>query len=142
MNDELKAGVTQPAVIFGNAQMEGAERRGWFIGHFIEAADLRGTDAIEVKWAMHTAGEKRLSTGDMQAQWSLNEVATTLSILIRGRFRLIFPDQEHILAQEGDYVFWAPGVPHTWLAEEDSVVLTVRYPSRSGDSVLHNQAAS
>jgi quercetin dioxygenase-like cupin family protein len=60
--------------------------------------------------------------------------ATTLSILVKGRFRLQFPEQEILLSREGDYALWLPGVPHYWSAEEDSVIVTVRWPSLSGDS--------
>ena len=116
-------------VVFGNTQVEGASRRGWFLGHFITPTDdPRSTNALEVKWAVHKAGEGR-------TQWATNVEATTLSILIKGRFRLQFPEQEILLSHEGDYVLWCPGVPHSWCAEDDSTILTVRWPSKSEDSV-------
>ena len=37
--------------------------------------------------------------------------------------------EEIVLSREGDYVRWVPGTDHTWKAEQDSVVLTVRWPS-------------
>jgi quercetin dioxygenase-like cupin family protein len=61
--------------------------------------------------------------------------ATTLSILVRGRFRYAFPGREILLRREGDYVMWPAGVPHAWTAEEDSIVLTVRWPSKPGDTI-------
>lgn len=116
-------------VVFGNANVEGTSRWGWFLGHFVTAADdPRSTNALEVKWAVHKAGEGR-------TQWATNVEATTLSILIKGRFRLQFPEQEILLSHEGDYALWCPGVPHSWCAEDDSTILTVRWPSKSGDSV-------
>lgn len=119
----------QPQVIFGNAGTEGAPRRGWFMGHFLDLPDdPRSTSELEVKWAIHEAGEGR-------NQWATNAEATTLSILINGRFSIQFPDQEFMLSREGDYVLWCPGVPHTWLAEETSTILTIRWPSKPGDSV-------
>jgi quercetin dioxygenase-like cupin family protein len=119
----------QPQVVFGNAQVEGASHWGWFIGHFVTPAeDPRSTSTVEVKWGVHQAGEGR-------PQWSMNAEATTLSILIQGQFRLQFPEQEVILSHEGDYVLWSPGVPHCWFAEAASTILTVRWPSKSGDSV-------
>ena len=39
-----------------------------------------------------------------------------------------------LLEREGDYALWPPGVAHDWLAEEASVVVTVRWPSLPGDS--------
>lgn len=119
----------QSQVVFGNAVTEGASRWGWFIGHFITPADdPRSTEALEVKWAIHKAGDTR-------TQWAVNTQATTLSVLIGGRFRLQFEDREIVLAREGDYVLWCPGVGHTWVAESDCTILTVRWPSLPGDSV-------
>jgi hypothetical protein len=117
-----------PKVVFGNASVEGANRWGWFLGHFITPTDdPRSTPLLEVKWGVHKAGDGR-------NQWATNVEATTLSILINGRFRLQFPEQEFVLSREGDYVLWCPGVPHYWSAEEDSTVLTVRWPSKPEDS--------
>jgi hypothetical protein len=117
-----------PKVVFGNASVEGANRWGWFLGHFITPTDdPRSTPLLEVKWGVHKAGDGR-------NQWATNVEATTLSILINGRFRLQFPEQEFVLSREGDYVLWCPGVPHYWSAEEDSTVVTVRWPSKPEDS--------
>jgi hypothetical protein len=115
-------------VHFGNAAVEGAPRRGWLVGHFLEGvADPRTTEGVAIKWGIHPAGEKRCA-------WAVNQEATTLSVLVQGRFRLTFPAESFLLERPGDYVIWAPGVPHHWAAEAPSVVLTVRWPSRS-DSV-------
>ena len=117
-----------PKVVFGNASVEGANRWGWFLGHFITPTDdPRSTPLLEVKWGVHKAGDGR-------TQWATNVEATTLSILINGRFRLQFPEQEFVLSREGDYVLWCPGVPHYWSAEENSTVVTVRWPSKPEDS--------
>ena len=62
---------------------------------------------------------------------------TSLSILVRGRFRLTFPDGEALLVTPGDYALWPPGVAHGWTAEEDCVVVTVRWPSRRDDQAEH-----
>lgn len=119
----------QSNVIFGNAPVEAENRWGWVMGHFLTPTDdPRSTPLLEVKWGVHKAGESR-------QQWAMNVEATTLSILIKGQFCLQFPEQQVILCHEGDYVLWLPGVPHTWSAEEDSTILTVRWPSKSGDSV-------
>ena len=116
-------------IIVGNAAVDGSSRWGWFIGHFIEPSDSpRSTSDVEVKWATHKAGEGR-------SEWAVNASATTLSIAIGGCFRLQFPDREVVLSQPGDYALWLPGVPHWWLAESDCTVLTVRWPSKPGDSV-------
>ena len=86
-----------PNVVFGNASVEGANRWGWFLGHFITPTDdPRSTLVLEVKWGIHKAGDGR-------TQWATNVEATTLSILINGRFRLQFSEQEFLLSREGDY---------------------------------------
>ncbi|MBW4565437.1 MAG: cupin domain-containing protein [Mojavia pulchra JT2-VF2] len=121
--------MTNNKVVFGNAAVEGANRWGWFLGHFITPVDdLRSTEVLEVKWGVHKAGDSR-------TQWAVNDQAATLSILINGQFRLQFEEQEIVLAREGDYVLWSAGVPHYWIAESDCTILTVRWPSKSGDSV-------
>lgn len=115
---------------FGNAAQESQSFRGWFVGGFIpDYLGLRATDQIEVKWGEHEAGER-------QVEWSLNRTATTISILLRGRDQISFPDGDVLLEQEGDYAIWGPGVPHRWHAFVDSVVLTVRWPSVAADSVI------
>ncbi len=112
----------------GNALEDGASHGGWMLGHFIPPDEsLRSTGDVEVKWARHDAGDGR-------SAWATNDVATTLSILVRGRFRIIFEGAEALLEREGDYALWGPGVPHTWRAEEESVIVTVRWPSLAGDS--------
>ncbi|HEY9297853.1 MAG TPA: signal peptidase I [Phormidium sp.] len=116
-------------VVVGNAHSEGANRSGWFLGHFINPIDdIRSTSSLEVKWGIHPAGDGR-------SEWAMNEEATTLSILIKGRFHVKFPEQEVLLSREGDYVLWSPGVPHSWSAESDCTILTVRWPSKLGDSI-------
>jgi hypothetical protein len=114
---------------FGNAGTEGLDQGGWFVGHMIHAGSpSRSTDRVGVKWGIHPAGSPRRA-------WVSNSEATTLSILVRGRFRILLPEADILLTREGDYALWAPGVPHGWLAEDDSVVLTVRWPSKEADSI-------
>lgn len=115
-------------VVSGNAADDRAHE-GWFVGHFVPAAaGPRSSEAVEVKWAIYQGGEAR-------AGWGANREATTLAVLVRGRFRLRFPEREVLLEREGDFALWEPGVPHFWQAEEPTVVLSVRWPSLPGDSV-------
>ncbi|QIR37946.1 signal peptidase I [Tolypothrix sp. PCC 7910] len=121
--------MTNNKVVFGNAQQEGVNRWGWFMGHFITPVDdPRSTEELEVKWGVHKAGDSR-------TQWAVNNQAATISILMNGKFRLQFEDQEIVLSREGDYVLWCAGVPHTWIAESDCTILTIRWPSKPGDSI-------
>jgi hypothetical protein len=122
--------MSDTTVVVGNASDDGAgETRGWFVGHFLPpSVVLRRTEAVEVKWGVHPSGESRPSM-------AMGTVATTLSVLVSGAFRVVFPDREVLLSRPGDYVLFPPGVLHGWAADADSVVLTVRWPSRPGDSV-------
>jgi hypothetical protein len=115
-------------VTSGNAAEDSADRWGWLVGHFLpESEDPRATGDVEVKWAVYQGGEARLN-------WGVNDRAHTLALLVRGVFRLRFPEREVLLSKEGDYVLWEPGVPHLWQAETPAVVVTVRWPSLPGDS--------
>jgi hypothetical protein len=122
--------LTTPFVV-GNAARDADPFRGWLIGHFVPPElGPRSTDAIEVKWAIHALGETR-------SAWAASTEATSLSILVRGCIRIFFATgQEALLAEQGDYVLWPPGLAHRWQIEQDeTVVLTVRWPSLAGDVV-------
>lgn len=109
--------------VFGNAADPAKNSRGWFVGHFMPGEDnpLRTSD-VEMKWFAHAKGETR-------PEWAPPNPVRTLNILIRGRFVLLFPDQEVLLQNEGDYVMFGPDIAHSYRSEEDSLVLTVRWPS-------------
>jgi quercetin dioxygenase-like cupin family protein len=107
----------------GNALSDGQANRGWLLGHFMgEVGDVRASNAVEVKWGIHPAGQDRDG-------WATDEERTTLLVLIRGRFRLELSVGSVTLEREGDYAVWGPGIDHSWHAEEDSTVITVRWPS-------------
>jgi hypothetical protein len=115
-------------VYVGNATIDAAGDRGWLLGHFKPVADIRHSDDVEIKWGVHTPGDRR-------ARWATGEKRTALLVLISGRFRVELPGRDVVLAERGDYVVWGPGVDHSWCAEEESVVLTVRWPSIPGYSI-------
>ncbi len=109
----------------GNAAEDGRETRGWLLGHFIEPAkSVRSSKAVEVKWGIHPAGEKR-------PEWTADDQRTTLVLMVQGNFRIDLTEANVTLARQGDYVVWGPGIDHTWEAISDSVVITVRWPSSS-----------
>jgi hypothetical protein len=58
-----------------------------------------------------------------------------MSLLIRGRDEIVFPDKRVLLEREGDYTIWGPGVPHKWHVLEESLVITIRWPSVPDDVV-------
>ena len=112
-----------PAPVSGNVNDASKNTRGWFLGRFMpgEENPLRTPD-LEVKWYTHAKGETR-------DQWAPGNPVRTLNILIRGRFVLLVPEQEVTLEKEGDFVLFGPGMPHSYRSAEESVVLTVRWPS-------------
>jgi hypothetical protein len=83
---------------------------------------VRASEAVEIKWGIHPAGDDR---GD----WQADEQRTTVVLLVKGRFRLELTVGTFVLEKEGDYAIWGPGIDHSWHAEEDSVVITIRWPS-------------
>lgn len=112
-------------VYVGSAPQDAALDRGWLLGHFKEPGDARHSEALEIKWGVHPKGDER-------AEWVRGEERTALLVLISGRFRMEFPGRDVVLAEQGAYVVWGKGVDHSWYAEEESVVLTVRWPSVAG----------
>ncbi|HET6954439.1 MAG TPA: hypothetical protein VFI47_29005 [Acidimicrobiales bacterium] len=80
------------------------------------------TNDVEIKWGVHPAGEERDA-------WVTDDHRTT--VIVQGRFRLNLPAESFLLENEGDYVMWGAGIDHSWRAEADSVVITVRWPSRT-----------
>lgn len=112
-----------PVPLTGNVVGVSKDTRGWFLGQFMPGDDnpLR-TEALEVKWYTHAKGETR-------EQWAPGNPVRTLNILVRGHFVLLFPDREVSLEKEGDFVLFGPGVPHSFRSVEESLVMTVRWPS-------------
>jgi len=107
----------------GNANDDADQYRGWLLGHFMPPeTSVRATDALEVKWGLHPAGQRRDG-------WTEAEERSTLLLLVNGRFRLDLPNTSVTLQRQGDYVVWGKGIDHSWQAEEDSTVITVRWPS-------------
>ena len=122
-------------ITFGNAGTDGAGFKGWFMGDLnrwapkddAAAFGLRQSSIIEMKWGVHRAGETR-------PEWAPCSNNSTLSLLVRGKFLARFrkpnnPDAviEQRLVREGDYAVWGTDLEHTWVVEEDSVILTVRW---------------
>jgi hypothetical protein len=112
-------------VVTGNAGADGLSGgRGWFVGNFMPLeTGPRRARAIEIKWGVHSAGERRPSVVD-------GSHTVSLALLVSGRFTLTFPDvrDDVVLSRQGDYVVYGPGVPHTWHAVEDSTIITIRWP--------------
>ena len=112
----------------GNAEADAGENRSWLVGHFKDPDDIRYDVDVEVKVSSHKAGEQR-------AEWVTGEVRRTFEMLVSGRHRIDLRAEDGdqaesiLLAEPGDYIVWGRGVAHTYRAEEDSTVITVRWPS-------------
>jgi hypothetical protein len=106
----------------GNAWFDA--KNGWFVGSFMdEKLGLRSTKDVEIKWAIHPAGEWH------PKDWVTGEARTAIAILISGKWEMMFRDKTAILSQPGDFVMWGKGDDHKGRALEDSVVLVIRWPS-------------
>ena len=106
------------------------DQKGWIFGNFAEAPFK--TDDFEIKWGVHSKGE-------IKKEIAKNEKARTFVILIRGRLSTTFYAEtgeavkEILLEKEGDCVLYEPNICHRWKFEEDSLTLTIRWPSVQGD---------
>jgi hypothetical protein len=124
----------------GNASSDGQQFDHWFVGDLLKWSEkrepglqpvdygFRNTRSLEIKWGVHARGETRPSG------WSQISDKITLSLLVRGKFLLRFrrpenstDEWEHTLQEEGDYAVWQEEIEHTWIAQEESVILTVRW---------------
>jgi hypothetical protein len=113
---------------FGNAAADQMLGTGWFVGQFVPPElGLRHQTEVELKWAVHADGEKRLHGAEA------NGNATTISFLIRGSLRTTFEidgtPRMVTLQKQGDYVIFGPEIVHSWEALGDTLVLSVRFPS-------------
>ncbi|MBS3076101.1 signal peptidase I [Candidatus Pacearchaeota archaeon] len=112
------------SIINGNLEnyfKNNLDKRGWFMGNFIEKNSIFHNKKFEMRWAMHKKGEKK----DPPA---MNKKSKTISILIKGKMLLKFPleKKQIILSKQGDYVSWENGIYHGSEMLEDSIVLTIR----------------
>jgi hypothetical protein len=108
----------------GFAGDDAPDHRGWLLGHFMPPGDPRQSEAVEIKWGAHARGERHQDrgTGDRRA---------TAVFLISGRFRVDLPGRSVVLDRQGAYVVYRD-VVHSWVAEEDCLVMCVRWPSPPG----------
>jgi len=100
----------------------------WVMGHFMEPDSPFCTNDLEIKWGLHHPGESKDSP-------VTNLQSKTLAVLVRGKISLKFPDenQEIVLENEGDYLYWDSGVRHSWSILEETLVITIRWPSIPND---------
>ena len=117
-------------IVSGNLDEEVSshpETMGWFLGHFMTKYPDFMSDEVELKWARHEKGDKK---DRPQAKTTTK----TITILISGKFLIRFPKKNHdvILARLGDFIYYdASQDKHTREALEDSLLLVIRFPSKS-----------
>jgi len=116
-------------IFSGNTAESNPQQRGWMLGSFLDPNSPLHSDAVEIKWGVFKKGEDKTVA-------AANRVAKSISILVKGRVNLLFPDHDTIieLKKEGDYAYWENNVFHTSQILEDSVVITIRWPSITHDS--------
>lgn len=136
MHSEPAANIYQ-----GNATADGRDFSSWFVGDLERWCALNGvpfepsrhglrsTQALEIKWGLHRKGDPR------PGGWTGPSPRMCLSLLVQGDFMLKFrlpesPEQEttYRMTEVGDYLLWREDGEHTWMALEDSIILTVRWP--------------
>lgn len=112
----------------GNVYTKSNGERGWILGNFIDPSSPFHNEDFEIKWSKIPMGERK---EDAKA----NKTAKTLCLLVYGKFSVILPEEKRtaVLKEEGDYIFFSPGVVHSWEALETSLIITVRWPSLKGD---------
>lgn len=120
----LPSSLVADMIYVGNADADAPDNRGWLLGHFMPDDDARHSEDVEIKWGIHPEGDRR-------SQWVADEQRSALIVLISGRFHLELPGRSVVLARAGDYAVFH-GVSHSWHAEQDSVVVTIRWPSLPG----------
>ena len=91
----------------GNALSDGADQRGWLIGHFMDPGTIRHSESVEVKWAFHPRGEER-------PEWVTGETCTTLVVLVADAVEIQLSEGVEVLADQGDYAMWGAGVDHSF----------------------------
>ena len=111
-------------LLTGNFNAESQAHRGWFIGHFMEPGSPFYNQDFEIKWGRHKKGEHRDTV-------SHGREVNSLAILVYGKELVKIPSlgKEILMEKEGDYLFIGEGIDHTWEMLEDTLVLTVRWPS-------------
>lgn len=110
-------------LLTGNFNKTASEHRGWVIGNFMDKQSPFCTKNFEVKWGKHKKGESKGTVTQTNAD--------SLAILVYGKHAIKFPSlrKEIVLEKEGDYLFFPRGVDHTWETLEDTLMLTIRWPS-------------
>lgn len=124
----------QGDIYLGNAVVDGQKSKFWIAGQFMakynegSQNDPRVNHNVEIKWGVHKKGDKKVSLAKQKS-------ATTLTILISGKFLNNIDGKQYLLEKQGDYLVYGPNLFHNWEAIEDTVIATIRWPSVQDDTV-------
>lgn len=125
------AGELPKGVGIGNGLLDGRPHAGWFVGHFMDEGTVQHSNEVEAKFTFNPTGKRK-------AHYAVNKISKTMTVLISGSHRLEFANSSVVLDRPGDYAIFGEGVGHTWVALQDSTILTIRWPSLPGDQIATN----
>ena len=114
---------SKPTTLYKGNAISDAANKGWFVGWFQKEhrPELCSSD-VEIKWFTHPTTDFQAVTTDEKKVW-------TITILVSGRLRVSVDSKEFTLENPGDFVCWGPGHSHGWQPLDESLVITVRWPS-------------
>lgn len=108
-------------------QKEYIRRDPWLLAHFMRLGDLRRVKEVELDFGL-------FSRGNLRRQW-ISQKLTALMILVRGNVAMQFIMNDTVekitLTRPGDYVLSRPAQlqQNNWQVKQDTVVLTILWPS-------------
>lgn len=93
-----------------------------FVWDYLNEIPELKTDWLFVKFGKHKKGEARITP-------KANKDLITISILIYGKLKISFPDEntEYIMEKEWDMVYYANNVNHTWEVLEDCLDICISF---------------
>ena len=109
-------------ILFGNSNKDSNNYRQWIVGDFLPTDSPLKTGKVEIKWGKHKKNEQKLD-GPQKVD------RKTLVILVYGKFKIKLPasQEEFILENEGDYLYFDKDILHSWVSVEDTLILTIRW---------------
>ena len=108
-----------------NAYTRGKLKNGWFLGHFMEDKNLCDND-LEMQMI-------HLKKGFVKESTRINKKVKALTILIKGRFEISFPEENEsfVLEKSGDFIKFDLSSRHIGRAIKSSTILTTKWPSKT-----------
>ena len=92
----------------------------WVIGSFVKEEEFN-SDNFEFKFQKESKGFTR------KTKKVLQQNVKNLAVLVYGKVRMNFGNENTFMDKEGDYIYWSPDAPHEFEFLEDSLVITIRW---------------